>query len=87
LVAALLLFGLGDWLDGIVIVAILVVNAALGAIQEGRGGGAARAFDRYWHQLPEWFDPGESDRSTLPSSCPVTWSLSPRATGCLQTGG
>jgi P-type Ca2+ transporter type 2C len=41
--AALLSFGLGDWLDGVVIAAILVVNAALGAIQEGRGEGAARA--------------------------------------------
>ena len=34
---------LGDWLDGAVIAAIVVLNAGLGALQEGRADAAARA--------------------------------------------
>ena len=84
-VAALVSAMLGDWLEAVVILAIVVLNAVLGYVQEYKAEQSMAALKRMSVPHVRVRRDGKSRRSRRASWCPATWCSWRPATSCRPT--
>ncbi len=83
LAAAAITAGSATTLDTAVILGVVLINAVIGFVQEGKAERALEAVQRdAGAPAPRCCAMASATRSTPPSWCPVTWCCSNRARGC-----